>query len=184
MGTRTQLWLMAVILLSAVGAAIWFYYSRFGLTLGLEYATDPADWGSFGDYIGGLLNPLISLFAFYWLGSSVRLQGMQLKDSANAINEAAKHQVAQEALALKGHQLASLNMELSAIQSEISYHQSLLGTWLDQFHAADRPVSVVSPDGIEMPIWGAVTGTGYTLKKLRGEQRRLIDRVKSLSAHQ
>ena len=56
-------------------------------------------WGTFGDFIGGILNPIFALFAFYWLTYSVRLQIKELKDTrielqkaANAQVETAKHQ--------------------------------------------------------------------------------------------
>ena len=57
------------------------YYLRFGKILNLPLTTDPTDWGSFGDYIGGILNPFIALFAFYWLTSSIRTQVKELTDS-------------------------------------------------------------------------------------------------------
>ena len=57
------------------------YYLRFGESLNLPLTTDPTDWGSFGDYIGGILNPFIALFAFYWLTSSIRTQVKELTDS-------------------------------------------------------------------------------------------------------
>jgi hypothetical protein len=37
---------------------LWIYIARFHLN---EISTEPEKWGPFGDYIGGILNPLISL---------------------------------------------------------------------------------------------------------------------------
>jgi len=50
-------------------------------------------WGTFGDFIGGILNPIFALFAFYWLTYSVRLQIKELKDTRAELQKAANAQV-------------------------------------------------------------------------------------------
>lgn len=35
------------------------------LNVKLELSIDNGDWGTFGDYIGGILNPIVSAFALY-----------------------------------------------------------------------------------------------------------------------
>lgn len=50
-------------------------------------------WGTFGDFIGGILNPIFALFAFYWLTYSVRLQIKELKDTRAELKKAANAQV-------------------------------------------------------------------------------------------
>lgn len=50
-------------------------------------------WGTFGDFIGGILNPIFALFAFYWLTYSVRLQIKELKDTRIELQKAADAQV-------------------------------------------------------------------------------------------
>lgn len=49
-------------------------------------------WGTFGDFIGGILNPIFALFAFYWLTYSVRLQIKELKDTRKELQKAATAQ--------------------------------------------------------------------------------------------
>lgn len=173
----TLLAILAVATACIAGA----YWLRFDQQLNLPAAVDPAAWGSFGDYVGGLLNPLISLFAFYWLGTSVRLQGIQIDDAATSMAEAARHQEQQASMTLRGHELATLNLELSAIQSEIAYNQGLLMMWLEQFNSQVGSTIVVVPGGKELPIFTAISGTSYTLEKLRRQQRTLIDQVKMTS---
>ena len=68
------------------------YWYRFRNNLHLEWATDPADWGSFGDYIGGILNPFIALFAFYWLISSIKTQVKELTDSREQFEDVSNKQ--------------------------------------------------------------------------------------------
>lgn len=50
-------------------------------------------WGTFGDFIGGILNPIFALFAFYWLTYSVRLQVKELKDTRQELQKAADAQM-------------------------------------------------------------------------------------------
>jgi Putative phage abortive infection protein len=47
----------------------------------------PEAWGQFGDYIGGLLNPLISLFTLIVAVSVWRLQKTELLETRNAVKE-------------------------------------------------------------------------------------------------
>ncbi|HCA5144383.1 TPA: putative phage abortive infection protein, partial [Acinetobacter baumannii] len=49
-------------------------------------------WGTFGDFIGGILNPIFGLFAFYWLTYSVRLQIKELKETREELKKAADAQ--------------------------------------------------------------------------------------------
>lgn len=50
-------------------------------------------WGTFGDFIGGILNPIFALFAFYWLTYSVRLQIKELRDTKKELEKSADAQL-------------------------------------------------------------------------------------------
>jgi hypothetical protein len=56
---------------------------------------DPEAWGLFGDYFGGMLNPVIALAALMALFSSIRIQQKELKDTREQLAEST---VAQEEL--------------------------------------------------------------------------------------
>ncbi|BBB62218.1 hypothetical protein UNDKW_3945 [Undibacterium sp. KW1] len=45
------------------------------------YSTDPAVWGQLGDYIGGVLNPVIGLATLFMLLINIRLQQKELQNS-------------------------------------------------------------------------------------------------------
>lgn len=38
-------------------------------------------WGTFGDYVGGILNPVIAAFAFYLITKTYELQKIELEES-------------------------------------------------------------------------------------------------------
>lgn len=81
--------IFAFFLIVAVPATYltWFYFiNRQG------FSTDSSMWGTFGDFVGGLLNPLIALLAFYWLTQSVLIQKTELSETQNVLRETEKAQ--------------------------------------------------------------------------------------------
>lgn len=48
-----------------------------------------ADWGAFGDFLGGTLNPIFSLLAFFALIYTIKLQSIELRNSAEQLEKSA-----------------------------------------------------------------------------------------------
>lgn len=46
-------WIVAIVILAAL-VVLLVYFHAFG---GQKMSRDPGDWGAFGDYVGGLINP-------------------------------------------------------------------------------------------------------------------------------
>lgn len=79
--------------------------------------TDAAQqWGTVGDFFGGILNPIFALFAFYWLTYSVRLQIKELAETRNELKKAAS---AQEESARHQKAIAELENENVITQKEL-----------------------------------------------------------------
>lgn len=57
-----------------------------------SFDSDQSTWGTFGDFVGGTLNPVLAALAFYWLTSSIRLQIQELRDTRGVLEETANHQ--------------------------------------------------------------------------------------------
>lgn len=75
---RTNAIVCAVVsglLLYAVVSGLWL--SKFGLSK-LVVTEDPSIWGQFGDYLGGLVNPLLSVFALLGIAYGVDLNRKQV----------------------------------------------------------------------------------------------------------
>jgi len=70
---------LAVAVVLVIGYAVAFH--------ALPLDTDPAAWGQFGDYMGGLLNPLISLFTLIVAVSVWLLQKTELLETRRAVEE-------------------------------------------------------------------------------------------------
>ncbi|MFJ4348107.1 hypothetical protein [Pseudomonas sp. NPDC089401] len=72
---RKLLMFITGIAIAAVIIIVSIYISTFGLTR----SHNQADWGTFGDYFGGILNPIFALFAFIGVLWSLDLQMKQIK---------------------------------------------------------------------------------------------------------
>lgn len=55
----------------------------------MQIAKDLSLWGAFGDYFGGILNPIVALTALWWLIQSVRMQKQELQDTRRALEDSA-----------------------------------------------------------------------------------------------
>jgi hypothetical protein len=71
----------------AIATPLFIYYSRFGAG---NISQSPERWGQFGDYVGGVLNPIISLINLYLLYS---IFNHETSENQNAIDqEKLRHQ--------------------------------------------------------------------------------------------
>ena len=103
------------------------YFVKFS---GYGFSGKQEDWGVFGDFLGGVLNPAISLAALYWLTRSISLQKRELQESREALIDAAYSQSKQaksSEVAAK-LQLLSIEMEIVSAQlaGEAAYQMQLL----------------------------------------------------------
>lgn len=78
--------MVAVIILVGIVAALWEYIANFGF----KPSPDHGHLAAFGDYFAGLLNPIISFFAFLALLYTVRIQSDELKKSTEQLEASAK----------------------------------------------------------------------------------------------
>lgn len=67
-----------VVAIMLFGVAIALYWGVFGR---LGWSDDQAIWGQFGDFFGGLLNPILAFLSFVALLFTVVLQSKEIRDS-------------------------------------------------------------------------------------------------------
>ncbi|MDP9929463.1 hypothetical protein [Variovorax paradoxus] len=94
---RSLRWLLALGAAAAVGVQGTYLY-KFGPGAWLTLSSDPAVWGQYGDYIGGLLNPIFSSLAFGGLVVTIVLQARQI-DEARRSSELEEMQRVQSTIA-------------------------------------------------------------------------------------
>lgn len=66
----------------ALGALVVIVVIYFVVRIGLTPTRDPAVWGAFGDFLGGTLNPILSLITIVLLVNSIRIQNYELGEAS------------------------------------------------------------------------------------------------------
>jgi len=106
------------------------YLIYFGMVLGQLPANDAEKWGQFGDFIGGVLNPIVAFAAFYWLTQSVKIQKQELHETKMALQEAAEAQretaEAQKEAVQQQKETAKAQMHAAHAQQESAKSGALL----------------------------------------------------------
>ena len=139
MGAKSMMWVLALIVLlsiAAIGATLFAYLIHFNA----GFSTSQEVWGQFGDFVGGLLNPVLSFFALMALVLTVLLQSRQLEmareqlDNSRAELRATRGQLqrsadaqAQTAAALvEQARHAALSSRLSALSSALQVQSEVV----------------------------------------------------------
>jgi hypothetical protein len=121
-----RLFILLVFVLGVVGSYLYVFRSN-------PLSQDPNDWGVFGDYIGGLLNPVVATFALILLWISVGIQRKELKATREALDENVIEQrnilktnnvgIRVQAIASK---LNSLHLKMDVLSRKIEFAQQRL----------------------------------------------------------
>jgi large-conductance mechanosensitive channel len=99
-----------------VSGVLVIYVSKFHYPLSKTHA----DWGTFGDYFGGILNPIIAAFAFYLIAKTYELQKRELEETRKLLKVSTDAQNQQIKLAALTASLNSNLTNISILQSEKS----------------------------------------------------------------
>lgn len=118
---RSRNFAVGLFIIVVAAYLIWFAVLNHG-----KASSDPAVWGQLGDYVGGILNPLIAFLAFYWLTKSVLLQRQELQDTKAALKESATSQVKQERHAACAARISALSSMLTSINADAAAARSRL----------------------------------------------------------
>ena len=95
------------------GYAVWFYVVQHQ-----ALSLNSGDWGTFGDFVGGILNPLVAFSAFYWLTVSVLIQKKEFSKTAEALEETSKAQK-EQALTQSRQRFEGTFFQLLSLHQEI-----------------------------------------------------------------
>lgn len=90
--------------ISCIALTLASYIGNFYILLNRDISHNPEQWGQFGDFIGGVLNPTFSFLSFILLIKSLSLQNKTNKDLRNQIANSEK----QDKLKSLEHQLTLL----------------------------------------------------------------------------
>ncbi|NJN00783.1 MAG: hypothetical protein HC793_04210 [Aquincola sp.] len=124
---RAHVTVQGIAIVAIATYMIWFW-----LLQDLPLSDSGAVWGVFGDFLGGLLNPVVAYAAFYWLTQSVRIQKQELADTRAALTEAATAQTQQVELSRATVQLSALSALANTSAAEIRFTQTEIQFVVDQ----------------------------------------------------
>ena len=141
---RSLLWTAAIAMVAVFSYFIWF-----GAILGEPLSESTSTWGELGDFLGGLMNPIVAGCALYWLTMSVRLQKQELAATREELEltrkelaTASSAQQEQARLALLSTQISSLNVRLSSISTEINHLRTRLNYALQYMDTKGASMSI------------------------------------------
>lgn len=171
-----------VIVAAYVGFVFLVYFLWFGVLTPSTISHETSKWGEFGDYIGGALNPVLALAAFFWLTKAVRYQKEELIEAAAALQDTSKSGRAQvEAMAntvkLNAH-TALLNSVISDIE-QLRSDAIFIAGQLTIDRQGISTIMIITPAGVEM---SSDAGREH-LNKMQTQFKQLIterDRLKEV----
>lgn len=176
--TRIAFLILALVVLAYVGN-LWILSRS-------DVSNDPAVWGQFGDYIGGLLNPLIAFLAFYWLTQSVLLQKQELTETKDALRDSADSQSKQVQLAAETAEINAISAILSTYNGELARLREESRFVLEQImQIGPYRGTVRMPSGEILPVREAedfILGRERSIEIILGQRNEALDRLRALLA--
>jgi uncharacterized membrane protein len=115
------------------------------------WALDPAVWGQFGDYFGGLINPVVGIVTVYLVLLSIAIQRKELQSSLHELKQS------NEALATQNAAIALQSFEQTFF------------AWLANYRDLVSSVTFEGRTGRDAirEMWASLLGTGPVRDRLR-----------------
>jgi hypothetical protein len=105
-----------------LGVLSGFYY-WFNVYLDRGVSDDVSVWGTFGDFVGGTLNPLVSLFTLMIVCRAYLSQREELHDTKTALIESSQAQHEQVTLTKKQIEVGSLQGQIDILINKENYYR-------------------------------------------------------------
>ncbi len=105
-------WILGVAIVLFFGLLIIYYFNIFDLD-----TTKKSDWGTFGDFIGGTLNPIFALFSLFAIIYTIKIQTQELEFSREELEETRKE--LKESRIAQQEQSESLKLQNMGTQLQI-----------------------------------------------------------------
>lgn len=178
----------AIAALMAIGAVSFMYIAAFGTTR----STDPGIWGQFGDYFGGVLNPLFALAAFLSALWSINVQQREAQAAAEQL--AAQTDIARKEFEAFGserlgeeflHVIRDIDQRLSKLlESVISPAGALQTVTISQMVAeADRLASFGGSSGSFSQFLHHANEPGSVVEAPVREIKYLVNKLREFLGH-
>jgi len=127
--------------ITIIAAVFLFYFINFSGDISLSRER----WGTFGDFVGGTLNPILSFLALIALLLTVILQNRQLEISGNEL-EATREELRRSA---EAHEKSEQSLQLQAKALEISARISAISHLLNLAEDTIRSITTFTSGSSE-----------------------------------
>lgn len=174
---RHSIWFVsAASFLAPAAYMLWFW-----ATNNRAISNETEAWGQLGDFIGGIANPIIAFFAFYWLATSVLLQKTELAETRKSLEESKNAQEEQAKTVLISTKLQYLNIQLEAINSQIEAERSYINQLIQQAQIHGTNYTVVTRSGTNEKLEKILPEINGLVSGLSEKRDRLMTQVEAIA---
>jgi hypothetical protein len=166
------------VILSVAAIALGFYCCNFW---GVPLSNDPAVWGQFGDYMGGILNPIIAFGALLWVVNSVTVQKQELSETKKALQDSHLAQQAQAETTLLAAQIETLNIELSSTVHYLTHLRDRQLRLSDLQNRPDHPTMWVNENNQTVGLASSASTVEAFIRVNMREEELIMSDIKELS---
>lgn len=169
---------LVLVVISVFMAKVWLLSDN-------QLSSNAEKWGQFGDYVGGILNPLMAFLAFYWLTQSVLIQKQELMDTKKALQESSQAQLKQEIHAGKTARINALNSLLNSYNKDISNlrdNTEFFTRQLEKTHRSELGFSLTGVPLESMDLRRQLASVNNALIENVNKRNEVIIKIKSLLA--
>ena len=119
------LWILGIAAVAAFLIILGLYIAYFK---NLSVTNDSATWGTFGDYLGGTLNPIISFLALIGLLYTIHQQAQEMQATREELKQAAEQQRQQVEQQSRQSEIFNLQQFESTFFSLLEQHNKIVET--------------------------------------------------------
>jgi len=173
--TGASRWVLLITAIIALGAyTLQFHHHCF--------SSDPAEWGQFGDYLGGILNPIVAFGAFLWLVASVKFQKEELAATKTALEKSQSAQQQQADTSLLTAQINTFNIQLSRVSGKIQELRTKQLYISELQNRLDHPTHYIDEHDERHHVTTVAAKIAREIGTLETESDRIADEVKVISS--
>lgn len=176
---RVRIWKR--VLFGVAACLVGGYLVYFGLILGQNPATDADKWGTFGDFVGGLLNPIVAFAAFFWLTESVKLQKQELAATRAELKVAAEAQQQLVENARVTVQISALTALLQDVSNEYQHSWEISESIWKNRPSDDERHKQMDYDTSHVDTLQAIN---IRIKQANADRKQYLSELKQLIADQ
>lgn len=134
------------------------YFSKFGF---YKFSSNQGDWGTFGDFLGGTLNPLLAFLSLIALLTTIKIQTYELSETRKEIRESSRALKEQSESSkiqtfentffkmIDVHTSIVLNISIKRFETYKFQDEKLIVKFIDEFIEIEKNIDTQDRDAIK-----------------------------------